>query len=99
MKHPGLFSHLLLAALTLATALGVRADDLARWRERAANVTIIRDAWGIPHIHGKTDADAVFGFLYAQAEDDFPRIEQNYLNALGRLAEVEGEGELYRDLR
>jgi acyl-homoserine-lactone acylase len=75
------------------------ADEVARWQQRARNVTIIRDNWGIPHVYGKTDADAVFGFLYAQAEDDFPRIELNYIDASGRRAEVEGEGEIYRDLR
>ncbi|MDM4765705.1 penicillin acylase family protein [Pelomonas sp. SE-A7] len=63
------------------------------------DVTIARDHWGIAHIHGKTDADAVFGMMYAQAEDDFPRIEQNFLQALGRLAEADGESALYRDLR
>ncbi|MDO7565002.1 MAG: penicillin acylase family protein, partial [OM182 bacterium] len=73
--------------------------ELASWQARAANVTIKRDTWGIPHIYGKTDADTVFGTLYAQAEDDFNRIEVNYLNAMGRLAEAEGAGELYRDLR
>ena len=73
--------------------------ELASWQARAANVTIKRDTWGIPHIYGKTDADTVFGTLYAQAEDDFNRIEVNYLNAMGRLAEAEGDGELYRDLR
>ncbi|MDB5907257.1 MAG: acylase, partial [Massilia sp.] len=57
------------------------------------------DKWGIPHVFGKTDADAVFGLLYAQAEDDFNRVELNYINALGRLAEVEGEAEIWRDLR
>lgn len=96
MKCAALFLGLVLApALFPARA----ADDLARWQQHARNVTITRDTWGIPHVHGKTDADAVFGFLYAQAEDDFPRIELNYLNALGRLAEVEGEAEFYRDLR
>lgn len=64
-----------------------------------ATVTIARDEWGIAHVHGKTDADAVFGMLYAQAEDDFPRIESNYLTALGRVAEAEGEDALVRDLR
>ncbi len=59
-----------------------------------ANVTIIRDDWGIPHVYGKTDADAVFGVIYAQAEDDFNRVETNYLNSMGRLAEAEGEGEI-----
>ena len=63
------------------------------------NVTIIRDTWGIAHVYGKTDAHTVFGLLYAQAEDDFNRIELNYINAMGRLAEVEGEKELWRDLR
>ena len=73
--------------------------DVARWEERAQRVTIIRDTWGIPHIYGQTDADVVFGTLYAQAEDDFKRIELNYLNGMGRLAEAEGETEIYRDLR
>jgi acyl-homoserine-lactone acylase len=62
-------------------------------------VTITRDDWGIPHISGKTDADAVFGLLYAQAEDDFNRVETNYFSALGRAAESEGEAAIYRDLR
>src|SRR5690242_18297290 len=65
----------------------------------AQNVTIIRDNYGVPHVYGKTDADAVFGVIYAQAEDDFNRIETNYLNSMGRLSEAEGEGEIYRDLR
>ena len=73
--------------------------EISRLEARAENVEIIRDEWGIPHIFGKTDADTVFGTLYAQAEDDFNRIEENYLNAMGRLSEAEGEGELYRDLR
>ena len=70
-----------------------------RQEARAANVTIIRDDFGVPHIYGKTDADAVFGLLYAQSEDDFPRVERNYIWALGRLAEVDGEEALYSDLR
>ena len=73
--------------------------DLARWKKAAQQVTILRDKWGIPHVFGKTDADAVFGMIYAQAEDDFNRVELNYINAMGRLAEVEGEKEIWRDLR
>ncbi|HEX9367405.1 MAG TPA: penicillin acylase family protein, partial [Vicinamibacterales bacterium] len=73
--------------------------DLAAWEKQAQNVTVIRDTWGIPHVYGKTDADAVFGVMYAQAEDDFNRVETNYLNSMGRLAEAEGEAEVYRDLR
>ncbi|HET7322602.1 MAG TPA: penicillin acylase family protein, partial [Longimicrobiaceae bacterium] len=75
------------------------AQELARWKETAANVTITRDDWGIAHVHGKTDADAVFGMEYAQAEDDFNRVETNYLVALGRLAEAEGESAIWQDLR
>lgn len=73
--------------------------ELARWQASAARVTILRDRWGIPHVYGESDADAVFGLMYAQAEDDFPRVELNFINAMGRLAEVRGESELYRDLR
>ena len=73
--------------------------EIARLQARAANVTIIRDDFGVPHIYAKTDADAVFGMLFAQSEDDFPRVEQNYIWATGRLAEVEGEDALYSDLR
>lgn len=62
-------------------------------------ITIIRDNWGIAHVYGKTDADAVFGMIYAQAEDDFNRVETNYLNSMGRLAEAEGESKIYQDLR
>ena len=74
-------------------------SEFARWQQQAANVTITRDNWGIAHVKGKTDADAVFGAIYAQAEDDFNRIERNYLNALGRLAEAEGEAAIWSDLR
>ena len=73
--------------------------DLARWEQRARNVTITRDDWGIAHVRGKTDADAVFGLMYAQAEDDFNRVETNFINSMGRLAEAEGESQVYRDLR
>ena len=90
------------AAVLRAFALFLTAaspPELARWRDEAARVTITRDDWGIAHVHGKTDADAVFGMIYAQAEDDFPRIEANYLTALGRTAEAEGEKAIWQDLR
>lgn len=74
------------------------AAELNRWHRQASQVTIIRDNWGIPHIYGKTDADAVFGLLYAQCEDDFKRIEMNYIEKLGRMSEIKGESELQNDL-
>ncbi len=90
---------LLLTACASHAAPGPVNSDAARWERQAQNVTIVRDDWGIAHVRGKTDADAVFGMTYAQAEDDFNRVETNYLNALGRLAEAEGESAIYGDLR
>ena len=94
----------MLAALLLVAACsrepGLETNlELERLAVRAANVTIIRDDFGVPHIYGKTDADAVFGLLYAQAEDDFNRVERNYIWATGRLAEVDGEEAIFSDLR
>jgi acyl-homoserine-lactone acylase len=87
-----------LAALLLVTTPAC-ADDLARQKSIATHITITRDDWGIAHIHGHTDAQAVFGMVYAQAEDDFNRIEMNYLTALGRLSEAKGDRTLMQDLR
>ena len=75
------------------------ADDLARLKQIAARVTITRDDWGIAHIHGRSDADAVFGMAYTQAEDDFNRVETNYMTSLGRTAEAQGESAIWTDLR
>jgi len=74
-------------------------DELSRWEAQAERVEIIRDDFGVPHIYGKSDADAVFGLLYAQCEDDFRRVERNYVWAIGRLAELEGEEAIFSDLR
>jgi acyl-homoserine-lactone acylase len=83
-----------------AAALSLSADaQQQRWQAQADRTSITRDDWGIAHVRGHSDADAVFGMIYAQAEDDFPRIETNYLNALGRLAEAEGESAVFTDLR
>jgi acyl-homoserine-lactone acylase len=80
-------------------ARGAAPAQLARWQAQAARVTIHRDRHGVAHVYGTSDADAVFGMVYAQAEDDFPRVEANYINAMGRMAEVTGEQDLVRDLR
>src|SRR5271166_885530 len=90
---------ILAAASTTCASQGVKDPESARWKQEAQRVTIIRDDWGIAHVYGKTDADAVFGTIFAQAEDDFNRVETNYLNAMGRLAEAEGEAKIYQDLR
>ncbi len=88
-----------LAASCVAFGFQATDSETARWKQHAANVTIVRDDWGIAHVYGKTDADAVFGMMYTQAEDDFNRVETNYLNAMGRLAEAEGESRIIQDLR
>ena len=90
---------LAIAALIALASPAAAATDSTRWEKQAAGVSIVRDDWGIAHVHGKTDADAVFGMVYAQAEDDFNRVETNYINAMGRLAEAEGEKAIWQDLR
>ncbi len=90
---------LMFVSSSSALLYAAQSPEVARWEKEAANVTIIRDTWGIAHVYGKTDADAVFGMEYAQAEDDFNRVETNYINAMGRLAETEGESQIYLDLR
>jgi acyl-homoserine-lactone acylase len=86
--------------LPLAFLLAAAAPpEIGQWRDQAARVSIARDDFGIAHVQGPTDADAVFGMIYAQAEDDFPRIEANYLTALGRTAEADGERAIWQDLR
>ena len=87
------------ALFCLSSAPSWGADEMTRLKQEAARVTIARDDWGIAHIHGKSDADAVFGMAYAQAEDDFNRVETNYIVNLGRSAEAEGEKAIWADLR
>ncbi len=94
---------LLALSCSRAAAAGNGGDELGdssrRVQIEARDTTITRDDWGIAHVRGKTDADTVFGAVYAQAEDDFNRVEMNYLTALGWLSEAEGEKTLYEDLR
>ncbi len=100
MKQRILLAFALLSLpFALRAAPAARSQEVASWERRARNVEIIRDDWGIAHVYGKSDADAVFGMIYAQAEDDFARVERNYLLSIGRLAEADGEREIYRDLR
>jgi acyl-homoserine-lactone acylase len=94
---------LALAAGAVIAARRLTTQATKTLQERSLRETrdtrIVRDDWGIAHVHGKTDADAVFGMIYAQAEDDFNRIETNYLDAMGRLAEAEGAPAIFSDLR
>ncbi len=102
MKRRIILASLFLAATAAHAQKGTVSTALpepSRWAAHAKAITIVRDNWGIAHVHGKTDADAVFGMIYAQCEDDFNRVETNYLVSLGRLSEAEGEGKIWQDLR
>jgi len=99
MKKLFVLVALSLSACAAQTAPQTVNPDAAKFQQRAQGITIVRDDWGVPHIYGKTDADVVFGLMYAQAEDDFNRVETNFINSQGRLAETEGEKEIWRDLR
>lgn len=90
---------LFLLAATATSGSTPLFGEVARWQRQALSVSIVRDDWGIAHITGKTDADAVFGMIYAQCEDDFNRVETNYMTSLGRRAEYEGESAIWSDLR
>src|SRR5438270_6775473 len=90
---------LFLGIVLTVSSFATTKEELARWSQHEQNVTITRDDWGIAHVVGKTDADAVFGMIFAQAEDDFNRVETNYINSMGRLAEAEGESAIWQDLR
>ena len=56
----------------------------------SSQVTIHRDEWGVPHIDGPTDESVVFGFGYAQAEDFLWQVEDSFVLAIGRYAELYG---------
>ena len=100
MKNHSFLARFVLVLTPFIPCLALAAnDENARWEQQSQNVTIYRDDLGIAHVYGNTDADAVFGMIYAQAEDDFNRVETNYINAMGRLAEAEGESKIYQDLR
>ena len=92
-----LFAMLFIPFLSFSQSFSQK--DIDRCKAEAQRVTIIRDNWGVPHIYGKTDADAVFGLLYAQCEENFKQVEENNLEMLGRLSEIYGEGQLYNDLQ
>ncbi|MFM8395172.1 MAG: penicillin acylase family protein, partial [Acidobacteriota bacterium] len=91
-------SHVVRSREQARAAQPVESSSAASLARQAAGVTIYRDKWGVPHIYARTDAGAVFGFMYAQAEDNFWQIEDSYIQSIGRAAEVEGAAKLDSDL-
>ena len=98
MKKIVWLSFFILSIAGTGCAQSFSKAEISSWQKQANDVTIIRDNFGIPHIYGKTDADAVFGLMYAQCEDDFKRVERNYIDKLGLVSLIEGEKELSLDL-
>jgi penicillin amidase len=99
-KQNSLFKAIGITALVLVSVLVTEVQAAGARIERLAHsVTIYRDSYGVPHIYGPTDASCVFGYAYAQAEDNFWQVEDNYIQAIGRAAEVNGEEALAADLR
>src|ERR1041384_2862850 len=88
---------IIVTTLVLLSVPAVAAAD-ARIERLAHSVTIYRDSYGVPHVYGPTDASCVFGYAYAQAEDNFRQVEDNYIQAIGRAAEVGGEEAVAADL-
>jgi acyl-homoserine-lactone acylase len=74
-------------------------EEIKLYKAEAQRVTIIRDTWGVPHVYGKSDADAVFGLVYAQCEENFQKVEENTVELLGRMSEMKGKNFLYQDLQ
>jgi len=97
LKKYSCVSLLLLVVLTGAGQTFSPAE-VKDWEGRAGRVEIIRDKWGVPHCYGEKDEDAVFGMIYAQCEDDYWGIEQNFIGRLGRKALYLGEENLIGDL-
>lgn len=98
MRSKGVLSVLAaLAVLSCAPRPGANPVPPAGNEVMARSVTIYRDTYGVPHVYGPTDASVAFGLAYAQAEDNFAHLEDNFVRALGRGAEVHGEEALASD--
>jgi len=103
-KHSAMILiHLLLAAVLMTSAVSASAPAktsarIGKAEKIASSVTIYRDSYGVPHIYGPTDASCVFGYIYAQAEDNFWQIEDSYIRSLGRASEVYGDRTLADDM-
>jgi acyl-homoserine-lactone acylase len=94
-----LFTLVALVLPVLSIAQQHTPAEIARYKQQAASVTIIRDNYGTPHIYSKTDAGVVFGLMYTQCEENFKGIERNYLYQLGRQSEADGTTPLYTDVQ
>src|SRR5689334_13334258 len=98
-SHPGRALLNLFVVLFFCHALAVAnaqstGDPFAKL---ASTVTIYRDTYGVPHVYGRSDPTTSFGFDYAQAEDNFWTVEDNFISAVGRAFELNGQKTLEED--
>jgi acyl-homoserine-lactone acylase len=63
----------------------------AQTRNYSQHVEIVRDQWGVPHIYGKTDPDVAYGLAWANAEDDFKTMQENFLPVKGLMGKWKGK--------
>ena len=61
-------------ALAIFLLCGFNTNLISNEATPQYSATITRDIFGVPHVHGATDADAAFGLAYAQADDDITNI-------------------------
>ena len=95
MIHLRLLSICLTIVLMAPSAIAKNHNGSAT--QATTTATLYRDQWGVPHVYGPTDAAVTYGFMYAQAQDNFWQIEDSMIQSLGRHAEVIGEAGLASD--
>ena len=90
MQRQKIFATMVVALIAIGSRAPQPDPEMERALALSQDVTIYRDSFGVPHVFGKTDAATAFGFAYAQAEDNFFRLERNYIHSIGRRAEAVG---------
>jgi penicillin amidase len=107
-----LLLHVLLALLAIILVVGLigfgtvfftvrrpwpRTDGKAQGDGLQAEVTVIRDQWGVPHVYASNPHDLFFAQGYVHAQDRFWQMEFWRRIGTGRLAEILGESALDSD--
>lgn len=87
----GVFALLALIFIALATWEPFSARPSPAPAGGPYRAEIVRDEWGVPHIHGKRDTDVAFGIAMAHAEDDFSTLQDVIAMTRGRYGAVIGK--------
>src|SRR3546814_227250 len=80
----GFLALVVVAAVSLAVWEPLTAEAPPAPTFKPADVRIARDAFGGPHIFGRTDADVAYGVAFAHAEDDFSTLQEVLAMKIGR---------------